>query len=265
MTSRLLHHSAFVLLVGLHAFSAGAQQIPTPQAAPAQQSAAPHHWTYSGEDGPEHWSALEPANAACAAGKSQSPIDLKATTPAALAPIDFDYRPGTWQVVNNGHTVQVIPAFGNSIVVGGHRYELIQFHFHHPSEEAIAGKHFDMVIHMVHKDAEGHLAVVAVLLSAGSANPVVQTLWDSLSAQEGKLATIPITLNPAALLPADQHYYTFAGSLTTPPCTEGVRWFVLKSPLDISVEQERTFAILYPNNARPLQPLNGRVVVEGLK
>jgi carbonic anhydrase len=231
----------------------------------APQSHAPHHWTYSGEDGPEHWGALDPANSACATGKSQSPINIKLTTSAPLAPIDFDYKPGPWQVVNNGHTVQVILPFGSSIAIGGHRYELVQFHFHHPSEEAIADKHFDMVIHLVHKDSEGNLAVVAVLIAAGNANPVVQKLWDNLSAQEGRIANIPGDLNPAALLPAEQSYYTFSGSLTTPPCSEGVRWFVLKTPMNISAEQERMFAFLYPGNARPLQSMNGRVVVDGSK
>lgn len=225
------------------------------------QTVSSLHWTYSGETGPDHWSSLDPSNAPCSVGRMESPIDLSKATSAKLARLVFDYHPSSWQILNNGHTVQVIVPKGSSLKANGRTYELVQFHFHHPSEEAIAGKHFDMVVHMVHKDAEGHLAVVAVLLADGKASPVLSTLWERLPREEGKLETLVTELNPMDLLPGEHGYYSFEGSLTTPPCSEGVQWFVMKSPLAISVQQERTFAALYPNNARPLQPRNGRPVM----
>ncbi|RXH55489.1 carbonic anhydrase [Granulicella sibirica] len=224
------------------------------------QQPIPAHWGYAGADGPEHWSQLDPANSACALGHMESPIDLRGAKRVALPELTFDYHPAEWKIVDNGHTVQVIVPPGSSMISSGHRYELVQFHFHHPSEEAIAGKHFDMVIHMVHKDADGHLAVVAVLLADGDNNAVIQKLWDSLPKSENEVKPVAATLDPTQLLPVAHGYYTFEGSLTTPPCTEGVRWFVMKSPLKISVAEEQAFAKLFPNNARPLQPWNGRTV-----
>ena len=233
--------------------------------ASAQQAAPPsapvRHWSYSGDTGPEHWGELDPANATCAQGHESSPIDIEGATRVALPPLVFDYHPGQWQIVNNGHSIQVNVPAGSALVVNGQRYNLVQFHFHHPSEEEIAGKHFDMVMHMVHKDADGHLAVVAVLLSDGSANPMIQSLWDRIPAEEGKPQALDMLLDPNKLLPEKQGYYTFMGSLTTPPCSEGVRWFVMKEPMPISVDEEQAFAKMYPNNARPIQPVNGRTVV----
>ncbi|MBB5060315.1 carbonic anhydrase [Granulicella aggregans] len=180
--------------------------------------------------------------------------------PAKLTPLVFDYHPGASQVVDNGHTVQVLVGPGNYLIADGDKYQLIQFHFHHPSEDAIEGKHFDMELHMVHKDADGNLALVAILLSDGKANPLVQMGWDNVPTEKEKVKTLTTPLDPKEILPATEGYYSFAGSLTTPPCTEGVRWFVMQSPLDISVHQEQSFAALYPNNSRPIQPRNGRTV-----
>jgi carbonic anhydrase len=224
------------------------------------QQLEPHHWGYAGADGPEHWGQLDPANSACSLGHMESPIDLRGAKRVVLPELTFDYHPSEWKIVDNGHTVQVIVPPGSGMISDGHRYELVQFHFHHPSEEAISGKHFDMVIHMVHKDPEGHIAVVAVLLADGENNAVIQTLWDSLPKAENEVKPVASELDPMQLLPVAHGYYTFQGSLTTPPCTEGVRWFVMKQPLKISVGEERTFAKLFPNNARPIQPWNGRTV-----
>jgi carbonic anhydrase len=224
-----------------------------------------HHWSYAGKTGPPHWAALEPDYAACGKGKTQSPINI-ATGQARkqdLPPLKFDYRPGALHIVDNGHTIQVNVPAGSTLTVGKDRYALVQFHFHHPSEETIDGKHFDMVAHLVHRDAAGHLAVVAVPLknaSAGSA--LIATLWHNLPHQkEHEDAPAKVTIDPAALLPASHSYYTYAGSLTTPPCSEGVRWFVLKSPVTISPGELATFAKIYPANARSAQPLNGRTVL----
>jgi carbonic anhydrase len=226
----------------------------------AQKPETAHHWDYSDENGPKHWGELDPNNSACSLGHTESPIDVGGATAALLSPLIFDYHPGSWQVVDNGHTVQVLVAPGNYLVVDGRKYELIQFHFHHPSESAIGGKHFDMELHLVHKDAEGHLAVVAVVLADGKANPLIQMVWDNVPAVKQEVKSVVAMLDPKQLLPPAQGYYSFAGSLTTPPCTEGVKWLVMKSPLDISARQEQTFGALYPNNARPTQPWNGRKV-----
>ncbi len=218
------------------------------------------HWSYEGESGPEYWGSLDKANSACAVGRMQSPIDLQDATRISQPELTFEYYPGEWQIVNNGHSVQVTVPAGSFLTVDGHQYVLAQFHFHHPSEEAIMGKHFDMVIHLVHKDRKGKLAVVAVLLSDGLASNLIQTLWESIPKEKGKTETISNKLDPMMLLPESRAYYAYQGSLTTPPCTEGVQWFVLKAPLTISEDEERAFAALYPHNVRPLQPRSGRVL-----
>jgi carbonic anhydrase len=229
----------------------------------SSQEAKPagHGWTYVGEEGPKHWGDLKPDYKTCKLGQQQSPIDIRDAKKSELPPIQFDYKPSPLKIINNGHTIQVNYAPGSTITVGDKHYELKQFHFHHPSEEHINGKAYDMVIHLVHADSEGHLAVVAVLLKKGSVNPAIQKLWDNLPAVEGKeQAPAGVEINAAALLPQPLGYYTFAGSLTTPPCSEGVTWLVLKSPEEISAGQIEAFAKLYPHNARPIQPLNGRPV-----
>jgi carbonic anhydrase len=220
------------------------------------------HWGYKGSTGPTHWSKMESEFASCGVGREQSPIDIRndAVQAADLPPIAFSYKLTPLSIVDNGHTIQVNVAPGSSIDVAGHRYELAQFHFHRPSEESIDGKRHSMVAHLVHKDAQGRLAVVAVLLSDGALNPMVATLWANLPAHGGESAPTGVQIDPADLLPADRGYYTFAGSLTTPPCSEGVTWFVLKNPSTLSSGEIERFASLYPMNARPVQPLNGRTV-----
>lgn len=218
------------------------------------------HWGYTDANGPTHWSELDPANTGCSSGRAESPIDIERATAASLSPLVFEYHPGPWQVVDNGHTVQVIVAPGNFLIVDGRKYELLQFHFHHPSEDEIKGKHFDMELHMVHRDAEGHLAVVAILLSDGRENALIQMIWDNVPTAKEEVKSLTSMLDPKQLVPAGKKYYAYSGSLTTPPCTEGVKWIVLESPLQISLREERTFASLYPNNVRPIQALNGRKV-----
>jgi carbonic anhydrase len=223
-----------------------------------------HEWSYEGADGPAHWGDLKPEYATCKVGKEQSPIDMVDPKPAALPAIRFDYKSVPLKIVNNGHTVQVNYAPGSFITVGDHRYQLVQFHFHRPSEERINGKAFEMVIHLVHADSDGKLAVIAVLLRKGRANSTLQEIWARMPKTEGKEQEIPgVQINALSLLPQDTTYYTYAGSLTTPPCSEGVTWFVLKTPVDISPEQIDIFAKLYPDNARPVQPIGARVVKAG--
>jgi carbonic anhydrase len=227
----------------------------------AQEHPGPH-WGYTGGNDPDHWGALDKAFLACQQGHHQSPIDIRAPKPADLPPIQFAYRATPLHVINNGHTIQVNYAPGSFITVGATRYELKQFHFHHPSEEKIDGRGFAMVAHLVHAAPDGHLAVVAVLLDAGSANPLIASLWQHLPSKEGPEQKLDnVHLDVSGLLPPDRGYYTYSGSLTTPPCSEGVTWFVLKTPESISQGQADAFGKLYPSDARPTQPSYGREVL----
>jgi carbonic anhydrase len=221
------------------------------------------HWDYDGAGAPENWSKLDPTNKLCATGERQSPIDIRDGIKVDLEPIKFNYVPSTFRIVNNGHTVQV-EVGDSSISLIGKTYELVQFHFHRPSEEMINGQRFDMVVHLVHKSYDGELAVVAILLERGPEHPLIQTLWNYMPLEEKMPVNPPnsvVDLN--ALLPATRNYYTYMGSLTTPPCSEGVRWLVMKEPVKVSADQISIFSRLYRNNARPIQPTRGRLIKEG--
>jgi len=220
-----------------------------------------HHWSYSGEGAPSHWGELDPDFAACASGKSQSPVDLPRSAKGEAKPLAFDYREGATKIFNNGHTVEVEYEPGSTLVVDGHAYELKQFHFHAPSENTIAGKHYPMEGHLVHADKDGHLAVVAVMFKEGKPNAFIETLWASMPAKESEEHVFAAPLDASGLLPAGRHYYRFAGSLTTPPCSEGVTWIVLSEPVTVSKPQLAAFTrtMGFANN-RPVQPLNARKV-----
>ena len=219
-------------------------------------------WDYSGRGGPDSWGRIKPEYAKCASGTRQSPIDIRDGIKVELDPIRFDYQPSAFRVIDTGHTVQVDVDPGSSIEVLGRRYALVRFDFHRPSEERIDGKPFEMVVHLVHEAADGRLAVVAVLLERGSAQAVVQRIWNNLPLEQGEPVAARTTLNPADLLPADRSYYTYMGSLTAPPCSEGVLWMVMKHPVPVSAEQIAIFARLYPMNARPIQAAGGRLIKE---
>jgi carbonic anhydrase len=222
------------------------------------------HWSYEGKTGPQHWGDLEGEYAVCKTGMRQSPIDISNVKQTNLPALDFRYHAAPLTIVNNGHTIQIDYPPGSFLTVEGKKYQLVQFHFHHPSEEKVDGHAYDMVTHLVHKDSEGHLAVVAVLLKKGHVNSLVQTLWEHLPKQVGHEDTVPhLRVNAADLLPKHTGYYAFDGSLTTPPCTEGVRWMVLSEPQEVSPAEVVSFSKLFGNNARPTQPSNGRVVKEG--
>jgi carbonic anhydrase len=218
------------------------------------------HWAYSGEFGPQAWGSLKPEFAKCSTGTRQSPIDIRDGFAVELEPVQFHYRPSGFSVIDNGHTVQVDVGPGNGIEVMGRRYDLLQFHFHRPSEERINGRAFDMVAHLVHKDAEGRLAVVAVLLDRGSIQPLIQTVWNNLPLEKGEALPARTSIDLNELLPADRGYFTYMGSLTTPPCSEGVLWLVMRKPVTVSPEQIALFSRLYPMNARPIQSVAGRMI-----
>ncbi len=220
------------------------------------------HWSYDGAAGPDAWGRLKPEFSKCSTGTRQSPIDIRDGIQVNLDAIRFDYTPSGFRVIDNGHTVQVNVDPGNMIEVNGKRFELQQFHFHRPSEERIDGRQFDMVAHLVHKDADGKLAVVAVLLDRGSVHPLVQQVWNNLPLEKGEEQAAQTTMDLNQLLPAERSYYTYMGSLTTPPCSEGVLWMVMKKPVNIAPEQIGIFARLYPMNARPVQSASGRMIKE---
>jgi carbonic anhydrase len=223
-------------------------------------------WSYEGPQGPEHWADLDPAYSACN-GHEQSPIDIRGAQRAALPPLRFEYQSGPLKyLINNGKTVRVNYHGAdnqNFLIVGDRRYQLTQFHFHRPSEEYVNGQPYDMVAHFMHQTSDGQVAGVAVFLKTGRANTLVQQLWDHMPLTEGPEHEISgVQINPAGLLPANLSYYRYRGSLTAPPCTEGVTWFVLKTPVSVSSAQIKAFAALYPHDVRPPQPLNGRVIQE---
>lgn len=221
------------------------------------------HWAYSGDTGPDSWGRLKPEFQQCMLGKRQSPIDIRDGIAVQLDPIQFDYRSSGFRVIDNGHTVQVNVEQGNGIVVQGRRYELLQFHFHRPSEERINGRQFEMVAHLVHRDLDGKLAVVAVLMDQGKGHPLIQQVWNNLPLEKNTEQTGMTQMDLNLLLPEQRQYYTYMGSLTTPPCSEGVLWMVMKSPATMSREQIAIFGKLYPMNARPVQSASGRLIKDG--
>jgi len=228
----------------------------------AQEPHAPH-WSYEGKEGPKHWGQIDPAYGACASGHAQSPINIVHTKLAELPALQFDYKSVPLNIINNGHTIQVSYVPSSTLTVGEKTYTLKQFHFHHPSEEHINGRGFDLVAHLVHDDGSGHLAVVAVLFKIGSSNGLLENVFRNIPPQTEKAMDVAsVSVNAKDLLPADLGYYTFSGSLTTPPCSEGVVWYVLKNQSTLSQDQLAAFVKLYRRDARPIQPLYGREILE---
>jgi carbonic anhydrase len=226
---------------------------------------APAHgtyWSYEGESGPANWSKINVDWAKCSSGRRQSPIDIRDGMKVNLEQIGFDYHPSSFNEIDNGHTIQVTVGGGNFITVGNQTYELQEFHFHRPSEERINGRGTEMVIHLVHKSAEGKLAIVAVLLERGKANELIQTVWNNLPLEKNEVVAPSIVLDLLQALPEHREYYTYMGSISTPPCTENVLWMVMKQPMQASPAQMALFSRLYPLNARPVQSSFGRVIKE---
>lgn len=220
-------------------------------------------WSYEGASGASHWAELDNAYKQCKFGKHQSPINIDTgkAVKAALEPTAFAYKSANAEMVNNGHSVQVNLPPGSAATIDGVSYALVQFHFHAPSEEQIDGKPYPMVAHLVHKDAQGDLAVVAVLFKEGKEKAALKPLFANLpqkAGETGKLASF----DPAGLLPTGSGFYQFTGSLTTPPCSEDVLWRVMKTPAEVSPAQLAAFRKLYKMNARPVQPLGDRVVLQ---
>ncbi|MDN3511144.1 MAG: carbonic anhydrase family protein [Candidatus Jettenia sp. CY-1] len=224
----------------------------------------PEHWSYEGECGPEHWGDLIHKNCKCKLGDMQSPIGISTTQKAKLDSINFHYYATPLKIINNGHTMQINYGCGSSVSIGNKRYELIQFHFHCPSEHKIHGKSYDMEAHLVHKGAHGELAVIAVFMEEGKENDFIKTLWSNFPKEQGKEYThTDLKINVNQILPKNTAaYYTYHGSLTTPPCSEIVNWLVLKTPIQVSKAELEKFASIFKRDARPIQPQHGRIVKE---
>lgn len=221
------------------------------------------HWGYSGQQGPEHWGQLSSEFATCSTGKNQSPIDLAGMIEGDLAELVLNYTAGGGEVVNNGHTVEVTYAAGSSVIVGNRSFDLAQFHFHSPSENTIEGDSYPMEAHFVHADKDGNLAVLAVMFKAGKHNTELEKAWARMPHQAGSKLALATAVDANHFFPRDRAYYRFNGSLTTPPCSEGVNWFVMKQFATASTEQIEKFVnVIHQQNNRPLQPINARVIVQ---
>ncbi len=239
------------------------------------------HWGYSGSSGPGEWGKMSEAYALCGSGKRQSPVNIFNEVSADLYVLRFQYHPIPLSVVNNGHTlqanyysasqgnnvtiggksypVQTKPVYESRLMIGDVPYQLLQFHFHTPSEHTHQGERYPMEVHLVHKSADGNLAVVGILLKRGNANPALQKVLDNATSDINKVTTVhKLSLNATDLLPADKQLFHYSGSLTTPPCSENVNWFVMKTPMEVSGGQIELFKKMIGENARPLQPMHWR-------
>ena len=229
----------------------------------AHASGGRSHWSYEGEGGPAKWGELSADFKTCALGTEQTPIDLRDAIKARVGPPIIGYRKMPMTILNNGHTIQVNTPSGCELELSGTLYSLVQFHFHHPSEHLLAGKAQAMELHLVHKSATGSLAVVGVFIEPGGENRGLAPIWAAMPVNETPARLVDgVTIDPASLLPKARGYYRYMGSLTTPPCSEGLTWTVFRTPIEASPEQIRQFATLFPHNARPVQSLNRRFLLE---
>jgi carbonic anhydrase len=215
-------------------------------------------WGYSGAEGPSNWGDISPEFAACKAGKEQSPINLENASEASLPKIQFTYDDTPFNIVNNGHTIKINYKPGSRITIRNKDYELLQFHFHAPSEHTLNGKSYPMEVHLAHQSADGEYAVLGIFIEEGKENEFINVLWSNIP-QSGEQNTVSgVEVNASALPPQNKSYYHYDGSFTTPPCTEGVSWNVFATPIEASKEQIANFTSFYNGNARPVQPLNNR-------
>lgn len=221
-------------------------------------------WDYGEDHGPEHWGELSGEFGLCGSGHNQSPVDISDPISAELPALEWTYHPTSAKIVNNGHTVEIDPKQAvNELVVAGRKYTLKQFHFHTPSEHHLNGREFPLEAHFVHSDSQGNLAVVAVLFDAGPANPALESLWASLPEMPGTELELTKAFDASNLMPANRDYFRYNGSLTTPPCSEGVLWIVLKEHVTANAEEIAKFAhLVHGHNNRPVQPLYARDILE---
>ena len=226
----------------------------------AKEVTKPIHWGYGGSDNPERWGKLSPDFALCEQGHKQSPINIQTAVNDRPLPIVFDYQSSPLEVVNNGHTIQINYAQGSSITIGDEKFSLLQFHFHTPSEHFIKNDAFPLELHLVHRSESGQLAVVGVMLEQGKANPLIAKIWEQIPEVGKSYSLSDRLINAQDLLPKDRSYYSYEGSLTTPPCSEGVKWNVMTEPMTVSAEQIDKFTSIYQVDARPVQSVYDRKV-----
>ncbi|MDJ0737268.1 MAG: carbonic anhydrase [Nostocaceae cyanobacterium] len=221
------------------------------------------NWGYIGKDGAENWGKLSPEFAVCQSGKAQSPINIKSGISAKLPDLEIKYQSSPLRIINNGHTIQVNYQPGSMLILDNQTYELLQFHFHLPSEHKINGKPFPMELHLVHKSENGSLAVLGVFLKQGQENKALQAIWQAMPTSKSSEKTIAnVTINASQLLPRTQNLYRYYGSLTTPPCSEIVNWIVYQEPVEISAAQIKQFSKIFAMNARPIQKRNRRFLLQ---
>ena len=261
MSSELQRRSALGILAG---FGAAVCPLCVGLAGRALASETAHGaaWGYEGEAGPEHWGELSADFRVCELGFEQTPIDLRGGVGARLGAVEPVFHEMALRLLNNGHTIQVNCDPGSFSTVDGVRFELVQFHFHHPSEHLLSGKAFDLECHFVHKSSSGALAVLGVFIRPGLSNEALEPIFAAMPAEAGEERAVGVAIRPAGLLPLERGFFRYNGSLTTPPCSEGVNWVVFRQPIEASDAQIRQFAGLFPVNARPVQPLNRRILLE---
>jgi len=249
--------------------SAGAAfglEFPSISAAVANEKKGHTDWDYE-QLGPDSWGELSPDYRVCEFGTQQSPINLEheGTLHANhLNDLEFNYHSSELKILNNGHTVQINPDPDNHLIIDAQNFDLLQFHFHHPSEHVVYGKHYPMEAHLVHRNSQtGELAVLGILFALGHENENLNTIWSQLPEHKSEERSIIGHLNPLQMIPAQKLAYRYNGSLTTPPCSQIVRWIVFEEPMEASGGQLSKFAKIFPNNARPAQPSNHRLIIEG--
>ncbi|ALF53386.1 carbonate dehydratase [Nostoc piscinale CENA21] len=262
--SKIFNRRRLLQLLGMTAVGTSVSSCVTSSAAAAT------NWGYIGKQGPEYWGKLSPDFQLCYTGTRQTPINLQFDSVKSLDKNNQDllivkYQPAPLSLVNNGKTIQINYQPGSYIESDRQVYQLLQFHFHHPSEHHLNGEEYDMELHFVHRSQAGNLAVVGVFLKAGEFNPNLQTIWDGIPQTQGKENQLKDTIiNAAEFLPTERRFLTYSGSLTTPPCSENVTWYIMETPVEVSSEQIAKFSQLFPHNARPIQPLNQRIVFESV-
>jgi carbonic anhydrase len=267
-------HAVVVMLLAMLVAACGkSEQAAGEKTAAGEQTAAGEalHWSYEGATGPANWGTLSAGWAPCGTGTNQSPIDIHETSRAELAAMRTKFEPATLKIVhnehvadgiNNGHTIQINYTNGDSLSVGSETFQLVQYHFHSPSEHTVHGMHHAMEMHLVHKSAEGKLAVIGVFIREGEHNAAFDPIWSNLPATKGAETHLEhVNVDVSQMLPAGSESYRYDGSLTTPPCSEGVKWIVMAHPIQMSADQIAAFRKLIHGNNRPVQPLNGRAVV----
>lgn len=272
---RVLQSIAAALAVTLAACGGGSSEPTAPQVTtkPAVAPAAGDPvWHYEGAGGPAHWGTLSPAFAACGAGRAQSPIDIaNAVAATEVLTLETALRPGALRIahhehvadgINNGHTIQINYEGGDELVIANDTYDLVQYHFHSPSEHTVQGRQYPMEMHLVHKAESGGLAVIGVFVEAGPHNAAFDPIWSNLPTQKGVETHYPqVNVDVDRLLPANRVSYRYDGSLTTPPCSEGVRWIVMATPIQLSAQQIKAFTDIIHDNNRPTQSLEGRPIL----